>query len=60
VAENFSLSQSVKIDWFKLKRKVLYCFAIFAIIDEKLIKKVRPMRVARSARRSGDWEGKER
>jgi len=51
VAKNFSPSQSVKVDWFKLKRKVLYCFATFAIINEKLIKEDRPMRVVRSARR---------
>jgi len=41
----------VKIDWLKLKRKVLYCFVIFAIINEKLIKEDWPMRVARNARR---------
>jgi len=47
-AENFSHIRSVKVDWLKLRRKVLYCFAIFAIINEKLIKEDRPMRVARS------------
>jgi len=41
----------VKVDWLKLRRKVFYCLAIFAIINEKLIKEDRPMRVARSARR---------
>jgi len=41
----------VKVDWLKLRRKVLYCLAIFAIIIEILIKKDRPMRVARSGRR---------
>jgi len=41
----------VKEDWLKLRRKVLYCLAIFAIINEKLIKEERPMRVAKSARR---------
>jgi len=41
----------VKIDWLKLRRKVLYCFAIFAIINEKSIKEDRPMRMARGARR---------
>jgi len=33
-------SRSVKVDWFKLRRKVLYYIAIFAIINEKLIKKI--------------------
>jgi len=51
VSENFSQSRSVKGDWLKLKRKILYCFAIFAIINEKLIKENQPMRVAKSARR---------
>jgi len=41
----------VKVDWLKLKRKVLYYFAIFAIINEKLVEEDRPMRVARSTRR---------
>jgi len=41
----------VKVDWLNLRRKVLYCLPIFAIINEKLIKEDRPMRVARSARR---------
>jgi len=50
VAENFSPSQSVKVDWLKLRRKVLYCFAIFAIINEKLIEEDQPMCVARSTR----------
>jgi len=51
VSENFSRSRSVKVDWLKLRRKVLYCLVIFAIINEKLIKEDRPIRVARSARR---------
>jgi len=42
----------MKVDWLKLRRKVLHCFAIFAIINEKLIKEYRPMRVARSLRRA--------
>jgi len=41
----------VKVDWLKLRRKLLYCLVIFAIINKKLIKEDRPMRVARSARR---------
>jgi len=48
VSGNFSQSRSVKIDWLKLRRKVLYYFVIFAIINEKLIREDRPMRVARS------------
>jgi len=51
VSENFSRSLSVKVDWLKLRRKILYCLTIFAIINEKLIKENRLIRVARSARR---------
>jgi len=51
VSENLLKSRSVKVDWLKLRRKVLYCLAIFAIINEKLIKEDRPMCVAKSARR---------
>jgi len=50
VSENFSQSRSVKVDWPKLRRKVFYCFAIFAIINEKLIKEDRPK--GRSLRRA--------
>jgi len=47
----------MKVDWLKLRRKILYYyyFAIFAIINEKLIKEDRPICVSRSARRSGEW-----
>jgi len=51
MSENFSWSRSVKVDWLKLRKKVFYCFAIFTIINEKIIKEDRPMCVARSARR---------
>jgi len=51
VAGKFWQSRSVKVDWLKLRRKLLYYFAIFAIINEKLIKEDRPMRVARSTQR---------
>jgi len=37
-------SRSVKVDRLKLRRKVLYCFAISAIINEKLIKEDQPIR----------------
>jgi len=51
VSGNVLQSRSVKVDWFKLRRKVLYYFAIFAIINEKLIKEDWPICVSRSARR---------
>jgi len=41
----------VKVDWLKLRRKVLYCFAIFAIINEKLIKEDQLIHASISARR---------
>jgi len=52
VSDNFLQSRSVKVDWLKVRRKVLYCFAIFAIINEKLIKKDQPILASISARRS--------
>lgn len=41
------------MDRLELGRKVLYRFAIFGIINEKLIKEDRPMRVARSGGEGG-------
>jgi len=51
MSDNFLQSRSVKVDQIKLRRKVLYCFAIFAIINEKLIKEAQPICASMSARR---------
>lgn len=40
VSDNSWHTRSVKIDWLELRRKVPYCFAILAIINEKLIEKI--------------------
>jgi len=46
MSDNFLYIRSLKVDWLKLRRKFLYCFVIFAIINEKLIKKDRPICMA--------------
>ena len=45
------ITRRVQVEAVKLSKKVLYRFAIFAIINKKLNKKERPIRASKSARR---------
>lgn len=51
VSEVNRTTRHVQAEQAKLRRKVLYHFAIFAVIIEKLIKKYRPIRANISARK---------